>query len=67
MTRVSTVNYLRGAETMRRRELLFGRVREPVSPRYGHQAVITRLTVLFDEVARDGRKGVVCVSPMTSP
>src|SRR5262245_6821036 len=64
MTKVSTADYLNGAETMRRRELLFGQVHEPASPRYGHQAVITRLVVLLDGVVRDRHQGVVCVSPM---
>ena len=64
MAKVSTAEYLSGTETMRRRELVFGQIHEPASPRYGHQAVITRLTVLLDDAARDGQKGVVCVSPM---
>src|SRR6185369_1043638 len=64
MGRISTGSYLRGRETMRRRELVFGVVREPPSPRYGHQALLVRLTVLLDPIARDGGAGVVCLSPM---
>ena len=64
MARISTGTYLRGRETMQRRELLFGVVREPPSPRFGHQALLVRLTVLLDPVARDRGAGVVCLSPM---
>jgi Uma2 family endonuclease len=64
MKRVSTVDYLSGDETLRRQELEFGTlVREP-APRYGHQAVVTRLTVLLDAAVRQGPKGIVCVSPL---
>lgn len=63
--RISTDEYLRGPETTARQSLIYGvLVREPAAPRYGHQAVVTRLTVLLDAVVRDGSKGLVCVSPI---
>ena len=65
MERMSIDEYLNGPETKARQSLLYGvLVREPASPRYGHQAVVTRLTVLLDAVAREGPKGLVCVSPL---
>jgi Uma2 family endonuclease len=57
-------DYLSGPEEMRRRELVWGVVREPPSPRYGHQSVVTRTTVLLDFHVRQHQLGVVCVSPM---
>lgn len=51
-------------EQMRPMELVYGVVREPPSPRYGHQSVVTRLTVVLDTYVREHSLGVVCVSPM---
>ena len=64
MDRISTAEYFAGPVTTARQSLIDGvHVREP-SPQYGHQAAVTRLTVLLDHVARDGSKGLVCVSPL---
>jgi Uma2 family endonuclease len=63
--RISTEEYLSSPETTARQSLIYGvLVREPAAPLYGHQAVVTQLTVLIDDVARRGAKGLVCVSPI---
>jgi Uma2 family endonuclease len=56
-------DYLSGREEMRRRELVWGVVREPSAPRYGHQAVVTSLAVLLSQHVRNRALGEVCVSP----
>jgi Uma2 family endonuclease len=61
---VSVGDYLSGREDLRRRELVWGVVREPPAPRYGHQAVVTRTTVILDLHVRTERLGIVCVSPI---
>ncbi len=43
--RLTTGDYLLGPEDLRRRELVWGVVREPPAPRYGHQTVVTRTTL----------------------
>ncbi len=55
--------YLAGPEDLRRRELVWGMVREPAAPRYGHQSVVTRTLVILDEHVRARRLGLVCVAP----
>lgn len=57
-------DYLSGPEEMRRRELVWGVVREPPSPFAPHQHVITRVTVLLDTHVREHALGRVLVSPM---
>jgi Uma2 family endonuclease len=61
---VTVPEYLSGPERLRPIELVFGVVREPPAPRYGHQSVVTRLTALLDTHVRAGGLGVVCVSPV---
>jgi Uma2 family endonuclease len=62
--RIEVDEYLSGPEDMRRRELVWGVVREPPAPRYGHQSVVTRATVILDFHVRQHQLGVVCVSPI---
>ena len=62
--RLTTDDYLLGPEDLRRRELVWGVVREPPAPRYGHQTVVTRTTVILDQHVRAARRGVVLVSPI---
>lgn len=62
--RCSVRDYLAGPETLRRRELEWGVVREPPAPFYAHQARVTRLTVLLDEHVRARALGRVVVSPI---
>jgi Uma2 family endonuclease len=59
-----TTNYLAGVEDMRRRELVWGYVREPPAPKFGHPAVVTRTTLLLDRHVRMHALGLVCVSPI---
>jgi Uma2 family endonuclease len=56
--------YLGGAETLRRRELAWGVVREPPAPFYPHQRLVTDLTVLLQTHVRDRYLGEVVVSPV---
>jgi Uma2 family endonuclease len=64
MKRISVAQYFRRPESLRPMELAYGVVREPPAPRYGHQSVVTRLTVLVDVYVRERGLGVVCVSPI---
>ena len=56
--------YLNGEETNRRRELLFGVVRQPPSPFPYHQRAITRLTALLEAHTAQTSCGDVYVSPI---
>ena len=62
--RFSVDGYLAGRERMRPTELVWGIVREPPAPRYGHQSVVTRTVVLIDQYARTHGCGRVCVAPV---
>ena len=65
MTERQTVDdYLSGAEDVRRRELVWGRVREPAAPRWGHQEIVTRTTVLLYQHVHEQQLGRVCASPV---
>ncbi len=59
-----TDDYLSGAEDLRRRELVWGVVREPPSPFAPHQLVTTRVAALLDSHVRQHDLGTVLVSPM---
>ena len=56
--------YLNGEETNRRRELLFGVVRQPPSPFPYHQRAITRLAALLEAHTGQSDCGDVYVSPI---
>jgi Uma2 family endonuclease len=62
--RVSTVSYLQSEETLRRRELVWGMVREPAAPLYNHQALLLSIASRLDRHARRHRLGVVAVAPI---
>lgn len=62
--RVSVYEYFQYPETTRRMELVWGRVRQPPAPRWGHQTVVTRLTELLAPYVRAEGLGRVCVSPI---
>lgn len=64
MERLSVHEYFRLPETMRPMELVYGVVREPAAPRYGHQSIVTRLTRMLDIHVEEYRSGRVCVSPI---
>ena len=62
--RQAVVDYLCGAESLRRRELVWGMVREPAAPFWSHQEIVTRATVLlYEHVERRGL-GKVSASPI---
>jgi Uncharacterized protein conserved in cyanobacteria len=61
---LSVAEYFQDPETNRRMELVFGVVREPPAPRWGHQAVVTRLVTLLEPYVRAERLGHLCVSPI---
>jgi Uma2 family endonuclease len=62
--RLTVYDYFAGPEEMRPQELVYGIVREPPAPRYGHQTVVTRTTVALVEYVRTRDLGTVCVSPV---
>jgi Uma2 family endonuclease len=62
--RVSVYEYFQYPESTRRMELVWGVVREPPAPRWGHQAVVTHLTALLDRHVRVNGVGRICVSPI---
>lgn len=62
--RRTVVSYLRTTEEMRHRELIWGVVREPAAPRWGHQEIVTRATVLLYQHVHARRLGRVCTSPI---
>jgi Uma2 family endonuclease len=62
--KISVAEYFRLPESMRPMELVYGVVREPPAPRYGHQSVVTTLTALLHEHVRTRGLGQICVSPV---
>ncbi len=56
--------YLAGVESIRPMELLYGVVREPPAPRFGHQSVLTHLGALMDAHVREHQLGRVSVAPV---
>jgi Uma2 family endonuclease len=59
-----TDDYLSGPEDLRRRELVWGVVREPPSPFASHQRVTARITALLDCHVRQHDLGTVLAAPM---
>jgi Uma2 family endonuclease len=64
MTKLSVEDYFSLPESLRPMELVYGYVREPAAPRYGHQSVVTHLAALLDQHVRERNLGQVCVSPV---
>ncbi len=62
--RITVAEYLGMPETNKPQELAYGILREPPAPRYGHQALVTRMTAALSQFAARTRLGVVCVSPV---
>lgn len=60
--RIDVDRYLRGPESNKPSELVWGVVREPPMPFYNHQAVVTTLTVMLSTHVRRFDLGVTCVS-----
>ena len=61
---MTTYDYLSEPEDLRRRELVWGVVREPPSPFVPHQRVTTRTAALLDQHVREHDLGTVLVAPM---
>jgi Uma2 family endonuclease len=57
-------DYLSGPEDVRRRELVWGVVREPPSPFVPHQRTTTRIAALLDAHVRLHDLGTVLAAPM---
>lgn len=62
--RITTNAYFKMPETMRPMELVYGVVREPPAPRYGHQSIVSRLDRLLGAHVAEHKSGDVCVSPV---
>lgn len=62
--RVRVVDYLSGLEEVRRRELVWGSVREPPAPAWGHQEIVARVLVLLYTHVHQRRLGWVCGAPI---
>ncbi len=62
--RQAVVSYMSGAESLRRRELVWGVVREPPAPFWSHQEIVTRTTVLLYEHVASRRLGKVSAAPL---
>ena len=62
--RISTADYFRMPETNRPAELVYGVVREPPAPLYGHQKVVGQLFHLLKKHVEANSLGEVCVSPI---
>jgi Uma2 family endonuclease len=62
--RMSVADYLAGEETLRRRELEWGVVRDAPAPTHAHQVLVTRLAVALDNHVRPAGLGHVVVSPV---
>ena len=57
-------DYFRLPETNRPSELVYGVVREPPAPSYGHQKVVGALFRLMSDHVEESGLGDVCVSPV---
>lgn len=63
--RQKVVAYLRGAESVRRQEMVWGTmVQEPAAPFWPHQEIVTRATVLLYAHVEAHGLGKVCSSPV---
>ena len=62
--RVTLDEYFKMPETNRPQELIYGVLREPPPPTYGHQLVVGRLFTLLDAHVREKNLGRVCLSPV---
>ncbi len=62
--RLTVADYLGMPETNKPQELVYGILREPPAPFYGHQAVVTRVAAVVGDFVRRTKAGAVCVSPV---
>ncbi|TAK15588.1 MAG: Uma2 family endonuclease [Acidobacteria bacterium] len=64
MERMTTNGFLDGPETLQRRELVWGVLREPPAPFCSHQRLVTDIAFLLQRHTRDRSLGQVFVSPI---
>jgi Uma2 family endonuclease len=64
MEKLTVGEYFTLGERMRPMELVYGVVREPPAPLYGHQSLLTGLTAMLVAHVRTNGLGEVCVSPV---
>lgn len=64
MDKLTVADYFALPETMNPMELVFGVVREPPAPRYGHQSLLTRLASLLHQHVTAHDLGHVAVAPV---
>jgi Uma2 family endonuclease len=62
--RISPDEYFRMPETNRPQELVYGFVREPPAPFFGHQNVVLQIAAALKIHVDAHRLGIVCVSPL---
>jgi Uma2 family endonuclease len=64
MERLNVADYFKRPESLEPMELVYGVVREPPAPRYGHQSLLTHLGALLYRHVRERQLGQVCVAPV---
>lgn len=62
--RLTLDEYFRMPETNRPQELVFGVLREPPTPTYGHQRTVGQLFLVLRTHVHERQLGEVCISPM---
>ena len=58
--KITVDEYFKFPESNRPMELVYGYVREPAMPSFGHQAILLRLATLLHSHVRDRKLGQVC-------
>jgi len=61
---VTTREYLNTDETNRKRELRFGRLREPPAPFFSHQQLVLRVARLLSSHVEPRNLGAVAIAPI---
>ena len=61
---MTTREYLNTEETNRKRELRFGRLREPPAPFYSHQQLVLRVARLLSSHVEPRNSGAVAIAPI---
>ena len=62
--RISVDDYFKMPETNLPQELVYGLVREPPAPFYGHQRVVLEIAAALKTHVEAGRVGEICISPI---
>ena len=62
--RMTVTDYFATPETNTRQELVYGFVREPDAPSWGHQEIVARLLFVLERFVQRRRLGVVCGLPV---